>query len=76
MVNLKPRYVILNDRVMLSGSGFSVHNFQEARTKKATQFVLIHGVKRASVLNPFYGDLEISRIAHCSDTVTTAGSER
>jgi 4-amino-4-deoxy-L-arabinose transferase-like glycosyltransferase len=61
IANLKPRYLILYDRVMIDGSGFGADDFREVRTK-ATAFVHTYCEKTAVISNPFYGDLEIYRV--------------
>jgi 4-amino-4-deoxy-L-arabinose transferase-like glycosyltransferase len=66
MANLKPQYLILNDRIMLHGSGFGEDNFSEIRTK-AEAFVQSHAEKVASISNPFYGDLEVYRVTQAGD---------
>jgi 4-amino-4-deoxy-L-arabinose transferase-like glycosyltransferase len=61
MTNLKPRYLILNDRVLLHGSGFGHDDFSDTRLKAAA-FVQRHADKTATVSNPFYGNLEIYKV--------------
>jgi hypothetical protein len=57
----KTRYLILNDRVMLGGSGFGNDDFKDVR-EKAAEFVRTHADKVAVVANPFYGDLEVYKV--------------
>jgi 4-amino-4-deoxy-L-arabinose transferase-like glycosyltransferase len=61
--DLKPGYLILNDRVLLHGSGFGNDDFRDIR-EKANEFVRIRADKAATVPNPFYGDLEIYRVRY------------
>jgi len=58
---VKTRYLILNDRVMLSGSGFGNDDFKDVR-EKAIEFVRTHADKIAVIPNPFYGDLEVYNV--------------
>jgi hypothetical protein len=61
MANLKPRFLILNDRVLLHGSGFGADDFADVRVK-ANAFVHDHADKTAVLSSPFYGDLEIYKV--------------
>jgi 4-amino-4-deoxy-L-arabinose transferase-like glycosyltransferase len=61
VANLKPRYLILNDRVLLNGSGFGKDDFQDVRVQ-TNAFVPEHADKTATIANSFYGDLEVYRV--------------
>jgi 4-amino-4-deoxy-L-arabinose transferase-like glycosyltransferase len=61
IANLKPQYLILNDRIMIHGSGFGEDNFGEVRSK-AEAFVQTRGEKIADIPSQFYGDLAIYRV--------------
>jgi hypothetical protein len=61
MTNLRPRYLILYDRVMMHGSGRGEDDFRELRNQ-ATEFVKAHATLAARVSNEFYGDLEVYRV--------------
>ncbi len=63
IATLRPGYLILNDRVLLHGSGMGADDFAEVRTK-ANAFVRTRAEKTATVSNPFYGDLEIYRVKY------------
>jgi hypothetical protein len=54
-------YLILNDRVLLHGSGQGTDDWIERRTE-AADFVRDHATLIGHVNNAFYGDLEIYRI--------------
>ena len=55
-------YLILNDRVLLHGSGYGEDNWVEVR-ESANAFVAKHAVLAGRVNNSYYGDLEIYRVA-------------
>jgi hypothetical protein len=59
--NLHPEYLILNDRVMVGGSGHGEDDFGALRIQ-AAEYVRAHGVLAGRVSNDFYGDLQIYRI--------------
>ena len=61
IANLNPQYLILYDRVMVSGSGLGDDDFGEVRTK-AAEFVRTHATRTGTIEDPFYGDLEIYRV--------------
>ena len=61
MTNLRPRYLILYDRVMMHGSGRGEDNFRDLRNQ-ATDFVRTHATLAARVSNGFYGNLEVFRV--------------
>jgi 4-amino-4-deoxy-L-arabinose transferase-like glycosyltransferase len=54
-------YLILNDRVLLHGSGTGVDDWVETRNDFAA-FVKDHATLIGHAPNPFYGDLEIYRV--------------
>lgn len=54
-------YVIMNDRLMLHGSGFGDDNFKELR-EKLTVYTQQSCVRVGEVPNPFYGDLEVFQV--------------
>jgi 4-amino-4-deoxy-L-arabinose transferase-like glycosyltransferase len=54
-------YLILNDRVLLHGSGQGLDDWVERRTEAET-FVRDHATLIGHAPNPFYGDLEIYRV--------------
>jgi 4-amino-4-deoxy-L-arabinose transferase-like glycosyltransferase len=60
---LRPRYLILFDRVMMHGSGHGADEFAAQRDQE-TAFVRSHGILAGSVSNPFYGDLEIYQVSY------------
>lgn len=60
-LNHGARYLILNDRVLLHGSGFGKDDWAEVR-KTATEFVEAHATLIGHVPNDFYGDLEVYRV--------------
>jgi hypothetical protein len=59
---LKPEYVILNDRVMVHGSGHGADEFADLR-RKLIDLAHQRGTRVATVSNGFYGDLEIYRLS-------------
>ncbi len=59
---LKPEFVILNDRVMVHGSGHGADEFHDLRSK-LTGLAHQRGTLVAVVSNAFYGDLEIYRLS-------------
>jgi 4-amino-4-deoxy-L-arabinose transferase-like glycosyltransferase len=54
-------YLILNDRVLLHGSGQGTYDCVERRTE-AADFVRDHATLIGHAPNPFYGDLEIYHV--------------
>jgi hypothetical protein len=62
VAELRPRYMILYDRVMVHGSGYT-DDWATLR-EKLTGFVHSHGTLAGRVSNEFYGDLEVSRITY------------
>jgi len=54
-------YLILNDRVMVNGSGFGSDDWQGVR-EQAEAFVAQHATLVGHAPNAFYGDLEIYRV--------------
>lgn len=60
---LKPEYLILNDRVMVHGSGQGSDDFASLRSN-LTDFVRAHGTIAGRVPDDFYGDLEIYRVTY------------
>jgi len=61
MADLRPRYLILYDRVMMHGSGRGEDDFAGLRNQ-ATEFVKPHATLVGRVSNEFYGDLEVYRV--------------
>ena len=61
--NLKPEYLILNDRVMAHGSGHGDDDFSTLRSQLTT-FVRQHGTLAGFVPGDFYGDLEVYRVSY------------
>jgi len=61
IANLRPRYLILYDRVMMHGSGRGEDDFAGLRNQ-ATEFVRAHATLAGRVSNEFYGDLEVYRV--------------
>jgi 4-amino-4-deoxy-L-arabinose transferase-like glycosyltransferase len=61
----RPEYLILGDRVMMSGSGIGQDTFAATR-REAFAFVGRHGQLTARIYDPFYGDLRIYRVAYDS----------
>jgi hypothetical protein len=59
---LQPEYLILNDRVMVQGSGHGTDDFRDLR-QKLTRVARERGTLVARVPNGFYGDLEIYRVS-------------
>ena len=59
---LKPDYLILNDRVMVQGSGHGEDNFRDLR-QKLTRIVRQRGFLVGRISNDFYGNLEIYRVS-------------
>jgi 4-amino-4-deoxy-L-arabinose transferase-like glycosyltransferase len=55
------QYLILNDRVLLNGSGFGKDDWVHVRDRAAA-FVRENATLVARVPNPFYGDLEVYRV--------------
>jgi 4-amino-4-deoxy-L-arabinose transferase-like glycosyltransferase len=60
---LKPEYLILNDRVMVHGSGQGEDDFAVLRGR-LQEFVREHGTLAGRVPDDFYGDLEVYRVAY------------
>jgi 4-amino-4-deoxy-L-arabinose transferase-like glycosyltransferase len=60
-VNHGVNYLVLNDRVLLHGSGQGTDDWVERRTE-ADNFVKDHATLIGHVPNPFYGDLLIYRV--------------
>jgi 4-amino-4-deoxy-L-arabinose transferase-like glycosyltransferase len=61
--SLRPEYLIVNDRVMVNGSGHGQDDFAELRAQ-TTAFVREHGTLVGQLPNDFYGDLEVFRIRY------------
>jgi len=59
--NLKPDYLILNDRVMMGGFGYGDDDFGELR-KAANEFARTHATRVGQVNSAFYGNLDIYRV--------------
>jgi 4-amino-4-deoxy-L-arabinose transferase-like glycosyltransferase len=53
-----PSYVIMNDRVMMHGSGFGEDDYKDLR-EDLTRFVHENGVLIGKISSQYYGDLEI-----------------
>jgi hypothetical protein len=60
---LRPDYLILNDRVMVHGSGMGQDDFLELR-EMSMAFVQRSATLVGRVPSPFYGELEIYRICY------------
>jgi hypothetical protein len=60
---LHPTYLILNDRVMMHGSGHQF-NFFAPQRDLAAEFVRTHGRLAGKVSNSFYGDLEVYQVSY------------
>ena len=58
-------YLILNDRVLVHGSGIGLDDWKEVR-EKAENFARTNADLIAKVPDPFYGDLEIYRVRPAS----------
>jgi len=58
---LQATYMILNDRLLVHGSGFGKDDFKELR-ESANQFVRTNADLVGRVPDPFYGDLEVYRV--------------
>ena len=54
-------YLILNDRVLVNGSGFGLDDWDYIR-KETSEFVSRHATLVGRAPNAFYGDLEIYRV--------------
>jgi hypothetical protein len=59
--NLGVDYLILNDRVLVEGSGFGKDDWKLVR-ERANEFVRDHAILAGRVPSRFYGDLEIYRV--------------
>ena len=59
--DLHVNYLILNDRVLVHGSGFGRDDWREVR-EDAAAFVPNHADLVGRVQDPFYGDLEVYRV--------------
>ena len=59
--NLGVNYLILNDRVLLNGSGFGLDDWRDVR-EAANAFVETHADLIGHVPDPFYGDLKVYRV--------------
>jgi hypothetical protein len=59
---LKPEFVILNDRVMVQGSGHGADEFRDLRAQLG-QVTRERGSRVAVVSNEFYGNLEVYRLS-------------
>jgi len=71
---LKPDYLILNDRVMLHGSGYGTDDFKALR-EQSNEFAQGSALLMAKIPNPFYGPLAVyhvcysdSGVRHCAKT--------
>jgi 4-amino-4-deoxy-L-arabinose transferase-like glycosyltransferase len=60
-LNLGINYLILNDRLLLHGSGFGIDEWRYVR-EPAEAFVQTHADLVGHVPDPFYGDLQIYRV--------------
>jgi 4-amino-4-deoxy-L-arabinose transferase-like glycosyltransferase len=61
IANRRPRYLILNDRVMVKGMGWGLDDWAELR-EAANAFARAHGELLGRVSSAFYGELEIWRV--------------
>ena len=60
---LRPDYVIMNDRVMVQGSGYGEDDYGKLRGE-LTAFVARNGVLVGNVPDPYYGDLQVYRMQY------------
>jgi 4-amino-4-deoxy-L-arabinose transferase-like glycosyltransferase len=60
-IKLGVNYLILNDRVLVNGSGFGSEDWKEVR-ERANAFVEANGDLIGHVPDPFYGDLQVYRV--------------
>jgi len=60
---LQPDYLILNDRVMMHGSGRGIDDFQELR-EQANAFASLHATLVATIPSPFYGTLAVYHVCY------------
>ena len=60
---LRPDYLILNDRVMMHGSGFGLDDFDELRAS-SNAFAHRSAALAGTVSSPFYGDLELYHVCY------------
>lgn len=63
---LKPEYLIINDRVMMRGEGLGRDDWAETRLA-AQAFSRDHGDRVAVVDSSFYGSLEVIRVRYDAD---------
>jgi hypothetical protein len=59
--NLKPDYLVLNDRVMVGGFGYGDDDFGDLR-KAANEFARKEGTLVGQVKSAFYGDLDVYHV--------------
>jgi hypothetical protein len=65
---LKPDYLILNDRVMLHGSGSGTDDFRVLR-EQSNEFAKRSASLVAKIPNPFYGPLEVYHVCYFGSEV-------
>lgn len=65
---LKPDYLILNDRVMLYGSGYGNDDFKELR-EQSNEFARRSATLVAAIPQSFYGPLEVYRVCYSGSVV-------
>ena len=61
IAHLRPDYLILNDRVMMTGFGYGVDDFSQLR-REANAFAKHSAVPVSHIASPFYGDLDVYRV--------------
>jgi 4-amino-4-deoxy-L-arabinose transferase-like glycosyltransferase len=66
---LKPDYLILNDRVMLYGSGSGTDDFKDL-SEQANAFAKRNGRLVTAIPHSFYGDLEIYQVCYSGAQVS------
>jgi hypothetical protein len=59
----RPSFMITNDRVMISGSGYGQDNFADLRMS-IDAFVEDHATLVGTLTDPFYGNLRIYRVRY------------
>jgi hypothetical protein len=59
--NLRPQYLILNDRVMARGTGYGINEYEDLR-RDWNAFAQKEGELVRTIRHPYYGDLDIYRV--------------
>jgi 4-amino-4-deoxy-L-arabinose transferase-like glycosyltransferase len=70
---LRPDYLILNDRVMMYGSGYGTDDFKQTR-EQSNDFAHRFATLVATIPSPFYGKLEVFHVCYSGSVVRGCAS--